>query len=248
MDAFDAGSLIFVLAALLVAIASRSSQLASTAAAVACLIASPLLFVGADGMSVVPSSMQATCRAYDDGIKICMTAARMHTADAVHTYAARELAWLKGMSPNGVTLDEVNVSKSGTVVISKDDHVTIPFEVANGVHGEAHVVNGDQLMANISMTLLRENCTGAGANDASGRPVARTVDVMQYWLMRKLGIKTDGSDMFGAPALDPTILDYSPVSAFQRSWDALDSNSRSRWYAEHRADVVNCTVSPQSLS
>jgi hypothetical protein len=241
------GVLIICVAIAFVAIAARKSRIAGAAAAAVCLVSSPLLFVGADGMSVSSSALQAKCQSYSDELRVCMTAARFHTADTVAKYASTELGLLDGISADGTTLEEIGLTHSSASILSAGGHLTIPFEVANGVYGEAHTVSRGQLLTDISTAILRGNCGPDRGSEFANRPKARPVDVIQYWMMRKLAIPTDGSGSLGAPAVSPDILDYSSVTKFQQAWDALDSTQRRNWIGMHRDAIIQCNVSSSDL-
>lgn len=241
------GVLIICVAIAIVAIASRRSRIAGVAAAAVCLVSTPLLFVGADGMSVSSSALQAKCQSYSGKLRVCMTAARFHTADTVAKYASTELGLLDGISTDGITLEEVGLSHSSVSVLSAGGHLTIPFEVANGVYGEAHTVSRVQLLTDISTAILRGNCKPDTDSEFENRPKAQPVDVIQYWMMRKLAIPTDGSGSLGAPTVSPNSLDYSSVANFQRAWDGLDPAQRRDWIGMHRDAIIQCNVSSLDL-
>lgn len=241
------GVLIMCVAIALVAISARRSRIAGAAGVAVCLVSTPLLFVGADGMSVVASALQAKCQSYGHELRVCMTAARFHTADTVAKYSATELGLLDGISTDGTTLEEIGLTRSSASVLSPTGHLTVPFEVANGVSGEAHTVSRVQLLTDISTAILRGNCEPDPDSGLEDRPKALPVDVIQYWMMRKLAIPTDGSGSLGAPDVSPDVLDYSDVTSFQQAWDALDPAQRRSWIQRHRVAIIQCNVSARDL-
>lgn len=236
---------LLAVALLFAALATRAASVWLLPFALVCATATPLLWVGDSGMKVDPAAMREVCDAHGT-VSVCMTAARSHAAGQIYRVLAPDLRLLAGISPGKVVLVEETISTDLTATV-RDGTLTVPFGVVNGVDGDAHRANARDLQVQFTSTLLRSNCKPNAASQASAAPRATAADVVQAWLLQKVGIPIDGSGGLGAPALLPGEVDYTGIEDFRTSWGAATNRQRQTWLTLHRDGLISCTLTATDL-
>lgn len=236
------------LALWLLAVAARSIVMRRVCMIAVCLTATPLLYVGADVMTVQASAVEPVCLRGEP--TICMTSARFHVAADVQSIGREVMAALPGLFPDGLLLLEDQLTARGAALSSKEHVVT--FSTVNGVHGEAHIVDRDDLVLLLSNRLLRDKCPSPAqslAGDGQMPRVPATANMaIQRALLRELRVQLDAPDIFDAPEFSENAVDWSVLHGFDIEWDSMKGPQRRDWLTKHGKGVLTCSVDSRSAT
>jgi hypothetical protein len=211
-----------------------------------CVLATPLLFVGSNGMVVDSGALESRCHQPEKDVTVCFTAARDHAYAEMAEVLKPMIAELRGLVPQWRFVEETiserpDASMSGGVLTS-------PFSLPNGVSGNSHVVNRGLFLTNISTRILQSNCTGA-MQGVSQVPYATVNDVIQSWLLKELSVDLENTlPVYDVPRLDDDALDYSRVQKFRDEWEVMPRDERQEWLGRHREELLGCTLTDEAAS
>ncbi len=234
------GVWLLALALVFVAIAARARSKAFLPFTVACLTAVPLLLVGDSGMTVNRAALRPVCHHPDPQVTVCLSAALDHAYPSVWSALEPELDLMAGLAGRQWHLTEEGVADQLNLTYDDDGTVSVPFGIPNGVNGNAHVVDRQELQAQFSSRVLQASC-GGHSTTPSGQLAASPQDVIEAWILTELGVPIDGS-RYDEVRLGPNSLDYTSVDPFRQRWTSMSKDERRAWFVAHGEELVRCQL------
>lgn len=238
---------LLVLAWLFVTLAARARNRWLVPFGLTCLAAVPLLLAGQDAMRPIAAAGDAVCDSRTPDVTVCLTRARSHAMDQVEGAVSGVSDVLSPLAPGGIEYREELLGGPPTAQVV-GGRLVVPFAATNGVNGEAHRVDADDVAVVVLNRTLRDQCRETQDSDAQGRAYANASDVVQGAALRRLGIPVDGTGPLDAPLLDDDFVNWSRVAAFRSAWDDASDQVRSDWLRQHRDRVLSCALRDEDLT
>lgn len=239
--------IVFFLAAgwAMLALAARHRTLWLIPFSIACLMATPLLLAGRSTLQPVPGAARPVCTDRAD-LRVCLTTARSHEVSDVINDAQPLFRKLDGLSPDKFVLIEQTLPGLGETRLTNDELI-VRFGIVNGIFNDAHQVDSQELIMQLTGRILQGNCISDNATGTDGRPFADPADVLEASVLTALNIPIDGTASFNAPILTENVYDWSRVADFRTSWNDATPAAKKRWFHQHAADVIGCTYDKNDL-